>query len=145
MPDLNLGRISAKVADMRENAAILRRYGALPDEAFLSNVESVGAAKYAFVVMIEASVNLASHLCAKSLSKAPVSQRDSFLMLGEAGLLPADLAERLGKMASFRNVLVHGYAEVDNKAMLAIMREDLPDVDLFITRVLELSEGTTGA
>ena len=122
----------------RRHLGVLRRYAELPDDEFLRNAEALGAAKYAFVVMIEAAVSIASHLCAKKLSKAPISQRDGFLILGDAGLLPQDLAGELGRMAGFRNLLVHGYGQVDNRLMLAIMREHLADVESFISGILEL-------
>lgn len=139
MAELNLGRINRRVSDIEENLRILRRYSERPEQEFLANQEALGAAKYAFVVAIEAAVSIAAHLCAKLLSRSPASQRDSFEMLGEAGILPADLAGELAKMASFRNLLVHGYAEVNNVTMLAIMRERLGDLERFVRRVADLS------
>ena len=35
-------------------------------------------------------------------------------------------------MAGFRNLLVHGYAEVDDDKMFAIMKNDLGDIDSWL-------------
>ena len=46
------------------------------------------------------------------------SSRDSFEKLRDAGVLGADLAERLDHMVGFRNIAVHRYQDLD----LAIVR-----------------------
>jgi uncharacterized protein YutE (UPF0331/DUF86 family) len=129
---LNLSRIRDKVADVRENLQVLREYSSLDSATFRSNQEVIRSARYAFIVMIEASSNIASHLCARVLSKSPDSYAECFLILGENDLIDKDLSMRLGKMAGFRNLLVHGYAEVDDDKMFAIMKNDLADIDSWL-------------
>lgn len=138
MADLNLARINARIADIRASLRTLCEYANQPDEEFLGNPEAVGASKYAFIVMIEAAVSIATHVCARLLGKAPSSQRESFELLGDSGILPGALASELAKMAGFRNILVHGYAEVDDLSVLQIMRERLRDVEEFLTAVRSL-------
>lgn len=135
MADLNLARINARIADIHASLRTLYQYAGQPDEEFLGNPEAVGAAKYAFIVMIEAAVSIATHVCARLLGKAPASQRESFELLGDSGVLTDTLASELAKMAGFRNILVHGYAEVDNVSVLQIMREHLRDVEGFVAAI----------
>lgn len=130
--DLNIARLSQKVADIKEALAVLRDYAARDDEAFLNNAEAIRSAKYAFIVLIEAATNIANHLCARLLNLAPTSYAESFLLLGENKLIDDGLAKRLGKMTGFRNLLVHGYGKIDNRKMLKTMREDLDDLDAFL-------------
>jgi len=47
------------------------------------------------------------------------------------------LAERLSDMARFRNILVHGYAKVDNLKVLEIVKEELKDIDDFVEEILQ--------
>ncbi len=129
---LNLSRIREKVSDVKENLQVLRKYSHQDSTTFLSNKEVVRSARYAFIVMIEASSNIASHLCARILSKSPDSYAECFLILGENDLIDKDLSLRLGKMAGFRNLLVHGYAEVDDDKMFAIMKNNLDDIDSWL-------------
>lgn len=136
--ELNLPRIAEKITDIREALEVLWEYASQPDNQFLSDKEAVWSARYAFILMTEAVANIASHVCAKLLDKAPSTYADSFIILGEAGLLDADLASRLGKMVGFRNLLVHRYGDVDDARMLRIMREDLGDVELYLQSVAEI-------
>ncbi|MGB9663055.1 MAG: type VII toxin-antitoxin system HepT family RNase toxin [Moorellaceae bacterium] len=130
--ELNIARLSQKVADIKEALAVLRDYAARNDEDFLNNAEAVRSAKYAFIILIEAATNIANHLCARLLNLVPTSYAESFLLLGENKLIDDALAKRLGKMTGFRNLLVHGYGKIDNKKMLKTMREDLGDLDAFL-------------
>ena len=131
-PRLNLSRIREKVADIRENVEILKCYAVQDQDIFLSNKEAVRSARYAFIVMIEASCNIANHLCAKLLNNSPESYAECFIILGNNDLITKDLAQRLGKMAGFRNLLVHGYAEIDDKKMYDIMQNNLEDIESWL-------------
>ena len=47
------------------------------------------------------------------------------------GHLETDLVERLENMARFRNLLVHGYAIVDDARVVEILKTRLHDLDEF--------------
>ncbi len=142
--NLNLSRISEKVSDIKQSMRVLQNYAQQDDEKFLNNQEAIRSARYAFIVLMEAATNIANHLCARVLSKAPTSYADSFLLLGENAVIERDLAKRLGKMTGFRNLLVHGYGEVDDRRMLNIMREDLRDLALYLEEIGQLLEKSAG-
>ena len=91
-----------------------------------------------FIVLIEAATNIATHICARLLAKAPANYAESFLLLGERGLIEQNLARRLSKMTGFRNLLVHGYGKIDNQQMLGIMRRDIKDVKLYLQAINKL-------
>lgn len=141
---LNLSRINEKIADIRESMQILLQYGKQEDSIFLNNQEAIRSAKYTFIVLIEAATNIASHICARLLTKAPANYAESFLLLGEYKLIEANLAKRLSKMAGFRNLLVHGYGEIDNRRVLNIMRKDIHDLELYLEAICEIVQRATG-
>ncbi|KXG78359.1 hypothetical protein AN618_04250 [Fervidicola ferrireducens] len=135
---LNLSKIAEKVSDIKESLETLKEYAKRQDEVFLNNKEAIGAARYSFIVMIEAATNIANHICARLLNKVPSTYSEAFLLLGESGLIERELAINLAQMAKFRNLLVHGYGKIDDKRMLKIMREDLVDVENFLRSLGEL-------
>ncbi|NPV79703.1 MAG: DUF86 domain-containing protein [Firmicutes bacterium] len=133
--ELNLARIRQKVADIKEALVILQDYASWDDKAFLTNGEAIRSARYAFIVLIEAASNIANHLCAKLLAKAPTSYADAFILLSEKGILDKGLTRQLAAMTGFRNLLVHRYGEIDDRRMLDIMRKDLGDLDRYLSAV----------
>lgn len=128
-------RIRSRAADIRAGLEVLREYAARADQAFLGNPEAIRSARYELIVVVEAAASICNHLCARVARRAPSSYGECFVILGEIGLLPEDLALRLAKMAGFRNLLVHGYASVDNVRMLHIMRNNLGDLEQYLTHI----------
>jgi uncharacterized protein YutE (UPF0331/DUF86 family) len=92
--------------------------------------------KYTFVTAIEACVDVAQHICASEGWGPPRDNADAVRALGKHGVLPLELANRLGKAVGFRNVLVHEYVEVDDRIVLARL-ENLSDLADFVAAVAE--------
>ncbi len=137
---LNIERIRKKVADIKENLQVLRNYSKQDREAFIANKEAVRSAKYAFIVMIEASSNIANHLCARLINSSPDSYAECFLLLGKHELISKELATNLSKMAGFRNILVHGYTEIDDSKIYDFLQTSLADLDLYLEELSRLLE-----
>lgn len=73
--------------------------------------------------------------------RTPETNRDTFSVLEEAGEISSDLAERLRGWASFRNVLVHQYANIDHRISYRAIRDDLNDLHEFRRWALAKVEG----
>lgn len=56
-------------------------------------------------------------------------------ILSEVDVLDDDLNIRMGKMARFRNLLVHLYWKVEDRAVYRIVRERLGDFDEYLEAV----------
>ena len=84
---------------------------------------------------IQAALDVASHVVSDESLGEPQTNRHLFDLLARAGWLDAALAERLSRMAGFRNVLVHGYDDVDLAVVEDIVRQRLDDLLQFVTAV----------
>jgi len=125
------GRLQGLLARVGDELQHLRRLSSLTADELRSDPDRIPGVKYRFVVAIEASID-ASRLFALSEGlRAATSFADSFVILGEAGHLEADLVDRLQNMARFRNLLVHGYAVVDDARVIEILKSQLDDLDEF--------------
>lgn len=122
-------RLLALLERVAEETTSLRRLAARDDADFAAEPDLLAAVKYRFVVAIEASIDACRHVTAARGLRAPTDFADSFAVLGEAGLLGGGLVPRLQAMARFRNLLVHGYARVDDGLVLAALRTELGDLD----------------
>ena len=121
------------VADARRRLAEL---GRLPEEQFLADFRNVGTAKDLAVVAAEGSIDGCNHLVARLGGRAPRDYPDCFAVLAELGIVSAELASRLGRLARFRNLLVHLYAQVDDRRVHVFLRQDAGDLDAFQDAVL---------
>ena len=93
------------------------------------------AAKYRLLVAIEAAISICTHLAARLAQSTPDSYAQCFEILASANILSPELAERLGQMARFRNLLVHLYREVDDSRVWEILQHDVGDLETYLSEV----------
>jgi uncharacterized protein YutE (UPF0331/DUF86 family) len=73
------------------------------------------------------------------LARPPSDYADVFKVLGEKEIIAGDLALRLGDAARQRNLLVHLYMEIDDRAVFASLGY-LDDLRAFATAVEGLAQ-----
>lgn len=130
-------RVSALLARIRAEREQLGRLGDRDDARLLGDVDALPAVKYRLIVAIEAATDVADHIIASEGLRQATSFADSFASLAEGGWLAADLAASLADAARFRNLLVHQYADVDDRRVLEILRSRLGDLDRFVQGVAD--------
>ena len=85
----------------------------------------------------EQAIDLANYTIRKKKLGLPKESRESFLLLAEDGILPRELAIKLGKMVGFRNTLVHEYQELDLDLMVEVIEHHLDDLIDFTNFILQ--------
>lgn len=130
-PPLNSELIRSRAADIRRELEVLRAYAALPEPEFTGSAEKVRAARYSLIVAVEAAAAICNHLATRH-GQVPDSYPGCFEALVTLGVADAALGARLASMARLRNILVHGYARVDDRRLHTILRENLGDLDGFL-------------
>jgi len=84
---------------------------------------------------IQAALDAASHIVSARRLGEPETNRALFDLLRRDGILEDEIAESLYAMAGFRNVLVHGYAEVDLSVVQDILDVHLGDLLAYAERI----------
>ncbi|MEO8054722.1 MAG: DUF86 domain-containing protein [Acidobacteriota bacterium] len=79
-------------------------------------------------VAIQAVLDVASHVVSDRRLGEPQTNRELFDLLARAGVIDERMAATLREMAGFRNVLVHGYQDVDLAVVEAVLRDHLDDL-----------------
>lgn len=132
---VDAARLAALLQRLHDEVAALRRLAARSDEDLFASEDALPAAKYRLVVAVEACVDAADHVIASEGLRPATSFSDSFRSLKEAGWLTSEVASPLQDAARFRNLLVHQYAVVDDRRVLASIRSPLVDLEAFATAV----------
>jgi uncharacterized protein YutE (UPF0331/DUF86 family) len=86
-------------------------------------------------IAIQAVLDVASHIVSDERLGEPQTNRDLIDLLARHGWVPPDLAETLGDMVGFRNILVHGYDSVDLTVIETVADEHLGDFDRFVRAI----------
>lgn len=90
------------------------------------------AAKYLLITAVEAAVDSAQHLVASEGWGPPGTNADAFRLLQRSGVI-SDAGPWVAAVG-LRNVLVHGYAEVDDDRVREALA-DLTRLDAYVAEV----------
>lgn len=94
------------------------------------------AAEHALQLVIQSCLDIGAHLISELGLQAPADYRSVFASLRAVGL-DAGLAERLAAATGMRNILVHGYLDVDDEVVWDSLAH-LDDLRGFATIVREI-------
>ena len=127
--------LTAKLTGVLGVGGDLRNPGGVPVDQFLADRDKIGNAKYHFVVAIECGIDIANHLIASEGYRIPRDNGDSFVVLVENGIVPAQFKDPLMAMAKFRNRLVHVYWDVDDRKIHEYLQAALGDLESLLRAV----------
>ena len=115
-------------------AELARPEAALPQQLAANSVLRAAVERW-LQLAIEACIDIASHVIASEGWVPPASGKEAFLILANHGRLTLDLAQRLGRAAGMRNVLVHDYVAIDLSQLAHAVKYDLQDLREFAVQV----------
>jgi uncharacterized protein YutE (UPF0331/DUF86 family) len=107
----------------------LERIRAAGPDAYRDDMRSRLAADHALQLSIQTCIDIGAHLVAELGMSTPSDYRGIFDSLRPAGL-DSTLADRLEDAVGMRNILVHGYLDVDDELVWAALGR-LDDLRLF--------------
>jgi len=132
---LNRERVISNLNEMDEAAGQLMKIKDIPKEDFISSMEYRYIAYAGFIILTEAIIDICYHISAKRLRKVPSAYAECFELLKENGILDPLVADKLGDMVGFRNLLIHRYKKIDFSKVYDYISEDMWVVDKFKERV----------
>ena len=118
-----LAFVETMVADLRRLARPDVIETDLREERFVAHTLQMAA---------QAALDVASHIVSDERLGEPRTNRELFDLLERSGWLPVELAARMQAMAGFRNLVVHGYANVDPRILRDIVLYRLDDLLGFV-------------
>ncbi|MDX6654502.1 MAG: hypothetical protein QOH18_1212, partial [Solirubrobacterales bacterium] len=107
---------------LRRLEELLERLTAVREEgetSYLSHPDVRAATERRLEVAVQICIDLGAQLVTEQSVKAPDSYAAVFTAMAEAGLLSAELAQRMGAAARQRNLLTHLYLEIDDRMVFA--------------------------
>ncbi|MPZ20194.1 MAG: DUF86 domain-containing protein [Luteitalea sp.] len=128
--------ILRKIADIDLYLEQLRSYREVELDAYRADWKTQRIVERTLHLVIEVCMDVADHIVADRQLRVPDTGAATFDILAEAGVLARPLADSLGRMVGFRNILVHDYARLDPSLVLRAIRTDVRDVQEFRDAIL---------
>lgn len=124
--DKRLARIETCVAELRRDARL---------DVIAHDVREQRFVEHTLQVAIQSALDVASHIVSDRRLGEPRTNAELFDLLMRDGWIAPALAEDLRRMAGFRNVLVHGYDDVDLRVVQDVVTNHLDDLLTFVDAV----------
>jgi uncharacterized protein YutE (UPF0331/DUF86 family) len=117
---------------IEELLGALRRLPLADREAFFADERNVWAAESYLRRMLEAMLDIGRHILAKGFGVVAETYRDVPTNLLAAHVLSKSVAKVFGRMAGYRNRMVHFYHEMSKDELYEICVNNLGDVELVV-------------
>lgn len=114
-------RVRDRLARLDRLLALLESVVDWGEAAYMADEGTRLQAERALQLSIQICIDIGAHLVAELGADQPGDYRGVFESLARANVIERDLAERLGEAAGLRNLLVHGYADLDDRAIWAAL------------------------
>jgi uncharacterized protein YutE (UPF0331/DUF86 family) len=125
-PDL----VDKKLAQIETYVAELRRTARL--DLMACDIRERRFVEHTLQLAILAALDVASHIVSDERLGEPRTHRELFDLLEAHGYVSSPLTGSLRNMAGFRNVLVHGYDEVNLGIVADVVANRLDDLLAFV-------------
>ena len=99
---------------MERSLRILRTLRSRGRDAFLSDEVVQDRAERHAQLLAQGCADIALHILAGTGSAAPETYAEALSALAAAGVIPARLGASLAAAVRLRNILVHGYLDIDH-------------------------------
>ena len=126
--------VARHLVALRKALAVLRRHAGVSSGSLGTDAERRWAIERGLQLCAQNALDIASHI-SSAAGLDPGSYGSSIDRLVEAGALPQSFGGRLRGIAGFRDVLVHGYLEIDLDLLARMLSERLDDFEEFACHV----------
>lgn len=110
--------VRRKLAVIVENLNALAPIGKMSGEEYLQDIYMRKAAERLLQELIEAAIDINTHIIVQTGHAAPDDYYESFIAAGKLMIISASLAEKLAPSAGLRNRLVHEYDLLEHSLVL---------------------------
>lgn len=113
---------------------LLRKF---PEKEFAVGKITEDAAERRLERAAQCTIDLANHIVSELGLGRPENYKHIFDILAQNDILTKKLVEKLKKMVGMRNIIVHGYTEVETIEVFKVVQKDIEDLKEFAKKIEE--------
>lgn len=132
-------RVEARIQRLEELIERLDEVRRAGEDAYLADERQRAATERWLQVAVQICIDLGTQLVSEQSARPPSDYAEVFKILGETGVIPSELAQRLADAAKQRNLIVHLYLEIDDRSVFASLAH-LDDLREFAASLQRLAD-----
>jgi len=123
--------IGRKMAQMDTYLGQVKEFSKVSIAAYKNDWKTQRIVERTLQILIELCMDIANHIISDGKMRLPAGYADIFQVLMENRVIDKRLWSRMGKMAKFRNVVVHQYEKIDPAIVVSILHRNLADFEKY--------------
>lgn len=135
----NKDTIENKISLARKYLSRLEVYKKYSKEEIEADQFISGSLERYLYLVVQTTIDTAESIVAYRGLRKPMTLREEFEVLNEAGIIDVLLAKRLMDMVSFRNVIAHDYTRLDYGIVYDVLHKRLADIEEFLKTVEKIA------
>jgi len=133
--DFDPNRVAKNIADLLKFKGEMEGLVSVDIAAFRAERKSSLALRYLLIETVEVIADTCQHLLGKAKGIACEGYVDAVVKAGENGMITAELAGKLRRLASLRNSLIHRYWVIDDDELYRQCSVNLNDLPIFASQI----------
>lgn len=122
---------------MRDNLVSIKNILNAPDETLKIDKTSRSALERYFQLVVDAAVGINEHVISEENLEVPNDYFGTFLILGKAGIIPMDFAQKIAPSVGLRNQIIHQYEKINVDAMISSIRNNIHQYDEYMNLIIK--------
>lgn len=143
---VDANRVEARIQRLEELIERLDEVRRAGEDAYLADEQQRAATERWLQVAVQICIDLGTQLVTEQSARPPSDYADVFTILGQKGVIPSQLAQRLADAAKQRNLIVHLYLEIDDRSVFASLAhlDDLREFGSTVEGLAHSEDDSTG-
>jgi uncharacterized protein YutE (UPF0331/DUF86 family) len=142
MVDANV--LSEKLKQLALRIAKVREHCPVEPEELAPDSDALDLVSFNLLLAIQTCIDLATHLISDEGWAPAATAREAFERLEEQGVISSKTTRSLRKAAGLRNLVAHGYGDINPAQLHAVASRELSDLERFATELSAWVAGRTG-
>ena len=117
------------------NLQQLKRFQKISLERYLESFDQKTISERLLELIIQAALDINEHILVQQFDFEPITNKVSFLKMGEYGAIATELATELAKSAGLRNILAHQYLKIDYVILFNSIQKALIQYPVYIQQI----------
>ena len=130
---LDTYRTKTRIKEIRKRVTFLdKNFKPIHENRFIKDDRLNAEAERHLQIAIQAAIDIANHIVAAlGLDRSFRETAEVFASLAKENIIPPEFIDAMVKITGYRNILVHGYMDVNRKITYENIQKHLPDLAKF--------------
>lgn len=138
---VNVDVVAAKLKTLAEHIARVRLHVKATPAELTADQDALDLVSFNLMLAVQVCLDIATHLIADEGWRPAGTLSESFLRLGEHGVLPKELAGTMAQAVGLRNVVAHAYGRLDVALLHRAATQGLAEIERFAQEIAAWTRG----